>query len=193
MTGRRVRVSSLVFAAATAIAVTGATAFACITPAGLNLSTAQGRPGDVVTISGTSWNASGSPDGVQIRWAAPDGPLLAQVMPTDDGKFTTSFKVPAAAAGFYSIVGVLRDATGNDAAGTPSRVLFEIQNPVATPVTQPPAPTITPTPNDGGSSFPLAIVIGLGAIGLVLFAGGFAAVARTRRTAHPQPQPARTK
>ena len=179
-------------AVAAGLALAGATAFACVTPATLNLSSAEGRPGDVVTVTGKSWRPdSNITTPVRIHWHSTQGPLLAQVVPDDIGEFTTTVTIPDGAPGFYAITGVLRDDSGADAPGTPSRALFEIRNPTATPVTEPPRSTFTPVAEPQASTFPLALVMGLGAVGLVLFAGGFIAVSRGRRTGAATPAPVR--
>ena len=182
------------FLAATgpAVAVTGAVSFACITPASVNLSTASGNVGDVLTVTGSDFSMpANATTGVQIRWRGPDGPLLAVVRPDDAGRFKTTVTVPDGPPGYYMILAVLKDASGNDAPGTPGRALFEVRTEVAAPAPEPVAPTFTPTAGSDGSPFPLALVIGLGVVGLVLFAGGFLAVARSRRGAAPTPSPIR--
>lgn len=176
-------VGAVAAAVATALSVAGATAFACIAPATLNLSTAAGRPGDVITVSGQSWRPdSNSNAPVRIHWHSTSGVVLATAVPDQQGSFETSITIPDGPPGFYAVTGVLRDEQGADAPGTPSRALFEIRNPAAVPAPEPAASTFTPTAEPEGSSFPLALVMGLGAVGLVLFAGGFIAVSRGRRT-----------
>ena len=191
MSYRRVIVGSF-GAVAAALAVTGAAAFACITPATINLSKAEGRPGDQITITGKSFGVPpGVTSPVQIMWAAPNGKLLAEAMPTAEGTFSATFAVPDGMPGFYSIVAVQRDVSGIDVPGTPGRALFEIQNVQATPAPQPQVRSFTPTADPSGSTFPLALVIGLGVVGLVLFAGGFVAVTRSRKSVSTTPSPVR--
>lgn len=166
-----------------ALALAGATAFACITPATLNLSSAAGRPGDVITVTGQSWKPDSSiATPVRLHWHSTQGQVLGEAIPDDLGNFTAIITIPDGPPGFYAITGVLRNEQGADAPGTPSRALFEIRNPTAAPPPEPLRSTFTPTAEPQGSSFPLALVMGLGAVGLVLFAGGFIAVTRGRRT-----------
>lgn len=175
-------------AIATALTVAGATAFACIAPATLNLSSAAGRPGDVITVSGKSWRPdSNSTAPVRILWHSTSGQVLASVVPDQQGEFETTITIPDGPPGFYAITGVLRDEQGADAPGTPSRALFEIRNPAAAPAPEPAATSFTPTAEPESSSFPVALVMGLGAVGLVLFAGGFIAVTRGRRAESATP------
>lgn len=190
MSLRRAAISSLA-ALGTALAVTGAAAFACITPASVNLSTAEGRPGDVVTVTGKSFTMPpGVTTGVQVRWKAGDGPLLVEAVPDATGTFTARFTVPDGPPGYYPIVAVLRDASGQDVPGTPGRALFQIRNPQAAPAPEPVMGTFTPA-DSSGSNFPIAMVTALGVVGLLLFAGGFIAVTRARRGDRAQPAPVR--
>lgn len=191
MSLRRVLVGS-VAALGAAVMLAGAAAFACITPAAVNLSTASGKPGDVVTMTGTSFKMpEGTSTGVQIRWKTPDGPLLAQVIPDVNGSFSATFKIPDGPPGYYVIAAVLKDATGQDVASTPGRALFEVQGAVAPPDTAAPARTFTESSGSSGSSFPIILAVGLGAVGLALFAGGFVAVSRSRRAKSPVTAPVR--
>ncbi len=185
MSLRRVLVGS-VAALGAAVTLASAAAFACITPAAVNLSTATGKPGDVVTMTGTSFKMpEGTSTGVQIRWKTPDGPLLAQVIPDANGAFSATFKVPDGPPGYYVIAAVLKDATGQDVPSTPGRALFEVQGAVAPPVTPAPARTFTESSGTPGSSFPIILVGSLGVVGLALFAGGFVAVSRSRKAKAP--------
>ena len=190
MSRRRILVGSFA-AAAAALSLTGAVAFACITPATVNLSTAEGRPGDLVTITGKSFGVAPAATNVEIRWVAPNGRLLAEAVPTADGTFSASFNVPDGPPGFYAIVAVQRDASGVDWPGTPGRALFEVKNVQAAPAPQQPAQSFTPSADPSGSTFPLALVATLGVVGLVLFTGGFVAVTRSRKAAMPAPAPVR--
>ena len=187
MSRRRVIVGSFA-ALAAALAVTSAAAFVCVTPATVNLSTAEGRPGDVITINGSSFSMPANvTTGVQIRWGGSDGTVLAVALPDATGNFKTTFTVPDGPPGFYAVAAVLKDASGNDVSGTPGRAMFEVKNVQALPAPPPQARSFTPTADPTGSSFPVALVIGLGVVGLVLFMGGFVAVTRSRRSTSPTP------
>ena len=178
---------------AVALGVTGAVAFACIPAARLGLSSASGKPGDVITISGAQFTMPANvTTGIQIRWGEYDGPLLAEAHADATGNFTTTFTVPDAAAGAYPVTAVLFDANGDDVPGTPTRTIFEIRNATAAPAAAPPdtapAPSAAPvTSGSGSSSSPLGLIIGLGVLGLALFGGGFVAITRSRRGGQPSP------
>ncbi len=190
MSLRRVFVGS-VAAAGAAVALAGAAAFACIAPSAVNLSTATGKPGDVVTVNGTNWRMppGSTTNGVEVHWKAPTGPLLATAVPDANGAFKTSFTIPDGPAGFYVVAAVMKDANGQDVEGTPGRAIFEVQGATSTPVTNAPARTFTESSGSSGSSFPIVLVAGLGAVGLALFAGGFVAVGRSRRAKAPVSAP----
>lgn len=185
---RRVVLGSLT-AVGLALAIAGTSAFACVAPARLGLSTESGRPGDLITVSGASFiTPPEAANIVQLRWNDYNGPLLAEVQP-QNGNFSTTVTVPDAPPGSYMLFAILHDRDGADVAGTPARTLFEIRDPAAPPVTaaaeQPTPQPATPVPSSSGSSFPLALVLGLGVLGLALFGGGFVAVTRMRKGSAP--------
>lgn len=190
MARRQVVLGSLA-AVGVALVVAGTTAFACIAPARLGLSADSGKPGDVLTVSGASFITPPRVNNVvQLRWNDYNGPLLGEVTP-ENGNFTTTVTVPDAAPGSYTLFAILHDENGADVAGTPARILFEIRDPAAPVVTapaeQPYSGPAAPVPDPTNSSFPLALVLGLGALGLVLFGGGFIAVTRSRKGRSPEP------
>lgn len=169
-----------------AMVLWAAAAFACVVPATVNLSTASGRPGEVITVSGSSWKMpENATSGIQVRWGSPNGPLLSEVRSDEAGNFSTTVTIPDGPPGFYAVTVVLRDGEGNDVSGTPGRALFEIRTAAAPPPPEPVAGSFTPSADDGGSSFPIALVAALGTVGLVLFTGGFVAVTRSRKAPAP--------
>jgi hypothetical protein len=120
--------------------------------------------------------------GVQIRWNALDGPVLAEVTPDKVGNISASVTIPQAPPDNYVIVAVLKDARGADTSGTPSRAQFQIQGGAGTATPQPALAQAQPatTSSGGGSSAPMVLLVGLGAVGLLLFAAGFVAATRSR-------------
>lgn len=180
--------------AAAVFLLVGAAAFACTNLATLNLSSSAGKPGDVVTVTGSSYRMpSGVATGVQLRWNALDGPVLAEAIPDKVGNISASVTIPQAAPDSYVIVAVLKDARGNDTSGTPSRAQFQIVGGAGAAAPQPAIAQQAPatSPSGSGSAAPLALLLGLGALGLLLFGGGIAATARGTRTA-TVPAPAKT-
>ena len=167
------------------VLVAGAAAFACTNLATLNLSSNVGKAGDVVTVTGSSYRMpSGVTTGVQLRWNALDGPVLAEAVPDKVGNISAQVTIPQAAPDTYVIVAVLKDARGADTSGTPSRAQFQILGGAGRNAPQPAIAQQTPAASTSSSSStaPLALLVGLGVLGVVLFGGGLAAAARATRT-----------
>jgi hypothetical protein len=172
----------------------GAAAFACTNLATLSLSSNAGKSGDVVTVTGSSYRMpSGVTTGVQLRWNALDGPVLAEAVPDKVGNISASITIPQAAPDTYVVIAVLKDARGNDTSGTPSRAQFQVVGGAGAAAPQPAIAQQTPVAStaSSGSAAPLALLLGLGALGLLLFGGGIAATARGTRT-RTVPAPAKT-
>src|SRR5215213_10967073 len=101
----RKKVTTVFGAAAAASVIPGAAAFACTNLATLNLSSAAGKAGDTVTVTGSSFRMPvGVETGVQIRWNALDGPVLAEVRPDRVGNISADIVIPQAAADNYVII-----------------------------------------------------------------------------------------
>ncbi len=164
-------------------AATTAAAFACTNLATLNLSSNAGKPGDTITVTGSSFRMPReAPSGVQIRWNSADGPLLAETRPDRVGNITATFTVPEAAPDNYVILAVLRDARGADTSGTPARAQFQVLGAAARPAAAPLADQPPPVAASQSSSAGLiALTVALGVGGLALFAAGFVAFARQAR------------
>jgi hypothetical protein len=193
MGGRRT-VTAFAAALVAVLAVSGAVSYACTNLATLNLSSNAGKPGDTITVTGSSYRMpSDTQTGVQIRWNGLDGPVLAEVRPDRVGNISTTFTVPEAAPDNYVVVAVLKNGRGVDTSGTPARAQFQIVGAAGRPVSQPPsAPAPVAASGGGGSAAPIALLVVLGVAGMGLFAAGFVAVARQgRRRDLPVPTPAR--
>ena len=176
------------------LTLTGAAAYACTNLATLNLSSGAGKPGETVTVTGSSYRMpADAPNGVLIRWNGLDGPVLAEARPDRVGNITATFTVPEAAPDNYVVVAVLRNGRGVDTSGTPARAQFQILGDAGRPVPQAPsAPAPVATGGEGSSAGPIALLVVLGVSGLGLFGAGFIAVARqARRREVPTPTPAR--
>jgi hypothetical protein len=177
----------LVAGAAAASLVVGAAAFACTNLATLNLSSTAGKAGDTVTVTGSSF-AVGRGDSptlpVQLRWNGVDGMVLAETTPDRAGNISATFTVPEGAPGYYVLVATQRDARGVDTYGTPARASYQILGPNGQSVVAPPAAaTAAAVPGEPGSTGIIALTVGLGALGLALFAAGFIAFVRQTRAA----------
>ncbi len=180
-----VKRTAAVFAGAVAALVmaVGVAAYACTNLATLNLSGARANPGDAITVTGSSFavgedGAAASP--VLVRWNGVDGDVLAQVTPDQSGNVSASFTVPPAEPGQYVIVATQRDAEGKDEFGTPARAAFEVVGPSGRP-----APAVTDTPastaSDSSGAGAVALMAGLGVVGVGLFALGSTAFVRELR------------
>ena len=179
------KIVALFATVACAVVIAGAAAYACTNLATLNLSSATGKAGDTITVTGSSFRMpSGVETGLQLRWNAVDGPVLAETRPDRVGNISAQVQIPNAAPDSYVIVAVLRDAKGADTSGTPARAQFQIVGGAGRAV---PAATGGQLPATGGaegsgsSSAPVGLLALLGVAGLGLFGAGFVAVARQAR------------
>lgn len=171
-------------AAVVSMAMFAGIAYACTNLATLNLSTASGNVGDNVTVTGSSFRtpskATDAAMPVVLRWNGAEGPELGQVTPDPAGNISATFTIPESRAGSHVILATQLDAEGEAAFGTPARASFQIlaangESVASSPGTQ--APVVT----DGSGSGILALTVGLGVLGLGLFAAGFTAFARQVR------------
>ena len=188
---------TLLFAAsAVASLVVGAAAFACTNLATLNLSSTAGKAGDVVTVTGSSF-AVGRGDAptfpVQLRWNGVDGMVLAETTPDRAGNISATFTVPEGMPGYYVLVATQRNAQGVDTYGTPARASYQILGPngqsVVTPAASAAGASVASEPSSTGI---IALTVGLGVLGLALFAtGSIAFVRQTRATAAAATAPVR--
>lgn len=186
--------------ASTILPFLGVTAYACVNLASLNLSAASGRPGDAVTITGSSFNIicvcgpQVPPTPVKIRWNGIKGEVMAEMMPDKAGTISASFTVPAVKPGYYVIVATQHDETYHiDAAGTPARATFEVLSATGQSVVgSGELATAGPSTDESTSTLLMALTMGLGVAGLALFAGGSAVVLRQIASRRSQ-MPARIK
>ena len=168
-------------AAAAAVVWAASAAWACVPVATLNATPQSVKPGDVVTVSGASYN---SPKPVVFHWGASDGPVLTQITPVG-GVINGTFTVPAdAKAGYYVVVATQEAVPGTQTWGVPARVLISVgaDKPVlgAQPGSQlldRPEGLVTHGGVSGGS----LLLAGLGAAGLAMLLAGVAAVLAGRR------------
>jgi hypothetical protein len=184
----RSKVAVVFGSAAAATIVAGAAAFACTNLATLNLSSASGKAGDTVTVTGSSFNVN-SKDVTQsfpviLHWNGVDGAALAQVQPDKAGNVSATFTVPDGQPGYYVIVATQRDPKTNaDVYGTPARASYQILGPNGQSVVTPAASTAGTVGTSSSSSGIIALTVGLGALGLALFGAGFIAFVRQARRA----------
>lgn len=179
-------VGSVVALATVALA---AVAYACTNLASLNLSDPGGVPGTQVTVTGSSFEpaASGATSPVVLHLNDVSGPVLATAVPDGAGNITTMFTVPEdVQPGYQVIVATQADPEGGGAAfGTPARATFQVISPEGGAAAEPPAAqnagaAVTPSPSNVSPGL-LALTIGLGAAGVLLFGAGATAFLRQAR------------
>ena len=180
--------------ASAALVLLAVTAYACTNLASLNLSSAAGRPGEAITITGSSFNTicvcgpQVPPTPVKIRWNGIKGEVMAEKMPEKNGTISASFTVPDVSPGYYVIVATQHDETYNiDAAGTPARATFEVLTATGQSVVgSGEVATGSPSTDQSTSTGLIALTIALGVLGLGFFAGGSLVVLRqvTGRRSH---------
>jgi hypothetical protein len=178
-----------------------AVAFACTNLATLNLSSGSGVPGTEITVTGSSFapaeGASTSP--VELHLNDVNGPVLATATPDGAGNIATTFAVPQdVEPGYKVILATQADPEGGPAFGTPARATFQVLSTeggaaAAPQPAQNAGTTATPSPSNVSPGL-LALTIGLGAMGLVLFGAGATAFLRQgRRSEAPVPAKVRSE
>ena len=184
------------------VVIVGGAAWGCTNLATLNLSSAMGKPGDAITVTGTGFmaNAAEMPmegmdmdmsapmmanmtvrQPVVIRWNGPEGPVVSTAIPDRSGTISVLFNIPEAQAGHYTVVAVQKNAQGYDVYGTPARAPLQV---VGAGGRAGDGARGAGTAGSGGPSSSTGIVAltaGLGVLGLGLLAAGGVAATRTVR------------
>lgn len=168
-----------------------AVAYACTSLATLNTSAPAGNPGGNVTVSGagfaSSQAAAAAPGAaptaaspVVLHWDGVAGPELGRVAADRAGNISAPIAIPQnATAGNHVIVATQQNAKGQTVGGTPARAPFQVNGPngqAATP--QQPAAEANGVPASSASD---GTGIAIGALGIMLFAGGFVTYVVARR------------
>ncbi|MGH9128181.1 MAG: hypothetical protein ACRDY2_04250 [Acidimicrobiales bacterium] len=183
MRAPRLRLGMIVGASAGAVAIASGVgaAYACTALSTLAVSRTSSFAGAAVTLTGAGFTANAP---VVIRWSpasgTAQGPVLASVLPTSTGHFTTSVKVPGTAVPGEYVISTGQPSKPNVGAG--AGALFDVEAAVAPPAT-PIAPASTghaarhptgfstrPTKGSGPPAWLLAVVFVTGA--LILTAAG---------------------
>lgn len=111
--------------AAMAVALLAGIAFACVPQAGLKVSPGTGGVGTKITITGSSFDSSGSP--VTLYWDGASSGTRIGAFAVKDRAFTATFEVPATAAGGAHIISATQnDANGNPIAASPVNASFVV-------------------------------------------------------------------
>ena len=107
------------------LAVLGAVAYACVPQASLNLTPKEAAAGTKITISGSSFDATGS--AVKVWWDGAGKTVVGEFPVTAGRTFTATFEVPASAAGGAHVVSATQnDANGRSIAGSPVNAMFTV-------------------------------------------------------------------
>jgi len=184
--------------------VWGSVAYACTNLATMTLSAGAGRPGDNITLIGTSFpvpRAAGStPTQVVVRWKSLDGPIVGAISPDRTGTISLTFTVPESTPGNVVILGTQRrplnaeEPTTNyvDEPGTPARATFRVLAPGELPPIKATSADFAALRGEQGSTALIVLMVLFGAVSLSLFAGGVIAFLYQMRLRRMTPQPWRT-
>jgi hypothetical protein len=181
---RRRGVLGIFGVAAAAVTALAATAYACTNLSTITLSNGSARPGDNITVTGTSFGGGGCgcrPRGVtpvQIRWNGRAGEVLTEANADTAGSISGSFTVPEAKPGLYTIAAVQRDLELDmDDYGTPALASLEVLGPNGESVVQPGVEGLG-SPDAANSGPMIALTMALGMLSLGLLVAGSVAVGR---------------
>ncbi len=106
----RLSIAAAVLGVATLV---GGVAWACVPGARITLKPASGKAGDLVTVTGSTFDPQGSL--VNIYWDGTRGPLMGQATVQPNRSFNFSFTVPGDAKGGSHVVSATqRDKNGLD-------------------------------------------------------------------------------
>lgn len=191
------------------VTVALSTAFACTNLATVSPGSDVVRPGDRITLVGTSFpvprttGLTATP--VAVRWRSVDGPVLAETVPDRTGTISVTIQVPDAPPGHVIIVITQRrplpgvdGAAGQavqyvDEPGTPARTSIRVLAPGEPFPTPRLASNRVASTDSGAGTTLLVLTVVLGAVALSLFGGGFIAYLHQARAraieAESQPWP----
>lgn len=156
------------------------TVFACTSLATLNLSQASAPAGTNLTVTGSSFGSvSGGSSPVSLHWNSISGPVLSSgIVPDSSGAIgPVSVTVPSSATpGYYTIIAVQTDKTGQNAFGTPARAAIQVTGAGGAGAgSNSSQPVASPTNNGSGLGAGLiGLLVALGVGGLILFGLGTA-------------------
>lgn len=184
------------------VVILGGAAWGCTNLATVNLSSAMGKPGDAITVTGSGFmaNAAEMPmDGMEmdmsgpmmanltvrqpvtIRWNGPEGPVLSTAIPDRSGTISVLINVPDTQAGHYTVVAVQKNAQGYDVYGTPARAPLQVVGPGGRAGEGVRGAGSAGAGDPSSSTGIVALTVGLGVLGLGLLAAGGVAATRTVR------------
>jgi len=184
-----VRVRKLVLgaaAAAGALVIVTATAFACVSGAAANLSTLTAKPGQEVGVTMRDFRKA---DPVQVRWNALDGPVLASFDQKGDGNpFQGTFTVPQTASPGNYVVVLTQTTADGKLTQLPVRVALTVtsangSSPVLGASTAPVEQNrpVGLASADNSVSTASLLLVALGVAGIGMFVVGLVALVASRR------------
>ena len=156
------------------------TVFACTSLATLNLSQASAPAGTNLNVTGSSFGSVSSGNSpVTLHWNSIAGPSLATgVVPDSSGAIgPVSVTIPSSATpGYYTIIAVQTDKSGQNAFGTPARAAVQVTGAGGAGAgSNSSQPVASPTNNGSGLGAGLiGLLVALGVGGLILFGLGTA-------------------
>lgn len=155
------------------------TVFACTSLATLNLSQASAPSGTNLTVTGSSFSTSSGTSPVSLHWNSISGPVLSSgIVPDTSGAIgPVSVTIPSSATpGYYTIIAVQTDKSGQNAFGTPARAAIQVTGAGGAGVgSNSSQPVASPTNNGSGLGAGLiGLLVALGVGGLILFGLGTA-------------------
>lgn len=156
------------------------TVFACTSLATLNLSQASAPSGTNLTVTGSSFSSVSSGNSpVSLHWNSISGPVLSSgIVPDSSGAIgPVSVTIPSSATpGYYTIIAVQTDKSGQNAFGTPARAAVQVTGAGgASAGSNSSQPVASPTNNGSGLGAGLiGLLVALGVGGLILFGLGTA-------------------
>lgn len=158
------------------------TVFACTSLATLNLSQASAPAGTNLNVTGSSFSSVSPTSGnspVTLHWNSISGPVLSSgIVPDTSGAIgPVSVTIPSSATpGYYTIIAVQTDKSGQNAFGTPARAAIQVTGAGGAGAgSNSSQPVASPTNNGSGLGAGLiGLLVALGVGGLILFGLGTA-------------------
>jgi hypothetical protein len=156
------------------------TVFACTSLATLNLSQASAPSGTNLTVTGSSFSSTSSGNSpVSLHWNSISGPVLSSgIVPDSSGAIgPVSVTIPSSATpGYYTIIAVQTDKSGQNTFGTPARAAIQVTGAGGAGAgSNSSQPVASPTNNGSGLGAGLiGLLVALGVGGLILFGLGTA-------------------
>jgi len=130
----------------------GGAAWACTPQAGLRGNVTSGAPGSTITLTGSTFDAAGSP--VTLYWDGVRGTQIGTATVTAARTFSAQITVPEnATAGTHIVSATQKDALGQPIAGSPVNMTFRVDGGTVAPA---PTPNVQGQPEEAQGAVGLA-------------------------------------